>query len=130
LRIKRLWLLEDIFLLVPAQASPAGSPKIVQPINMWAIGQHDHKATIYRPDPDRDLVRFPAAPANVAQKRERAEGRAGNIAQYWIDKTLDKGSDIFVVFAHPFFSWQKIVHAENVYLISSQLPPRGRRMGG
>lgn len=38
----------------------------------------------------------------MAQKRERATRRVGDIAQDWVDKTFDKGSSAFVVFTHDF----------------------------
>jgi len=61
-------------------------------------GQHDHKPIFHPPDHDRYLIRFPAAPANVAQKRERAAGRAGKVAHEWIDEMFDKGSQAPIVF--------------------------------
>jgi len=69
---------------------------------------------------------LPAAPTNVAQKRERATGRADKVAHEWIDEMLNKGSQVFVVFIQVFYSLHKIIREENVHLISSQ-PPRGQR---
>ena len=78
----------------------ADSLKIAKPINVWAIGQRNHKTIFHGPDHDRCLIRFPAAAANVAQKRERATGSVGKVAQEWIDEMLDKGSQALIVFAH------------------------------
>ena len=78
----------------------ADSLKIAKPINVWAIGQGNHKTIFHGPDHDRCLIRFPAAAANVAQKRERATGSVGKVAQEWIDEMLDKGSQALIVFAH------------------------------
>lgn len=90
---------------MPEQASLASSLKIAKPINMWTIGQHDHKTIFHPPNHDRYLIRFPASPANMAQKRERTTGRVGKVAQEWIDEMLDKGSQAPIVFVHVFTSF-------------------------
>src|SRR5438067_13747092 len=81
----------------------ADSLKIAKPINVWAIGQRNHKSIFHGPDHDRCLIRFPAAAANVAQKRERATGSVGQVAQEWSGEMLDKGSQARSVFAPALF---------------------------
>src|SRR5262245_11599974 len=100
LGIDELRLLEHELALAPPQTPLTGRLQIAQPVHFTAIGQLDHEATVYRPDHDGDLVLLAAAPANVAQERERTEGEFGGVAQNGIDEPLDEGPYALLILAH------------------------------